>query len=397
LSIGVNLFILALFKYYNFFIGNLQEIFSLFHINLSVRYLEILAPLGIFFYVFQSLGYVIDVYRGALQPTKNFPDFCLFVSFFPQLVAGPIERATHLLPQVLNPRKVSWQAFREGSFLFLWGLFQKIFIADNLAKIVNPFFASEPPYKGLEVLLISYAFPFQVFCDFAGYSNMARGLGKVMGFDIMKNFLTPFFVTNVRDFWRSWHISLSTWVRDYLYVPLGGSRRGVFRTSLNLMIAMVVIGLWHGPAWHFILLGVYFGSLQILYFVCQPALKLYFKRPAWLHEELWLGIRILFMFHLTCFGFLLFRVHSVKQVIYMMQGLGANFFYDGALLRSYVVYISFFVGILLWEQFMEWKRSDDLYFFRLPSFVRAGVVYALIILILFFGQFGVKEYVYFQF
>src|SRR3989338_2546534 len=234
ISLISNLAILGFFKYFNFFTSSLHELLSVFGMPLSIRTLHIVLPVGISFYVFQSLSYTIDVYRRKLEPTKIFFDFALFVTYFPQLVAGPIERATHLLPQILKPRRFSLGQFYEGSYLIFWGLFQKVFVADNLAAIVNPVFAASPPYDGAKVLLALYAFAFQIYCDFAGYSNIARGLGRCMGFDIMVNFTLPYFAKNPREFWQRWHISLSQWLRDYLYVPLGGNRKGKFRTYLNM-------------------------------------------------------------------------------------------------------------------------------------------------------------------
>src|SRR3989338_4479606 len=234
ISVFSNLLILGFFKYFNFFAQNLHGFLANLGVAVPLEPLRIVLPVGISFYVFQSLSYTIDVYRKKLEPAKNFLDFSLFVTYFPQLVAGPIERATHLLPQVLSPRKVTLDGFYEGCYLIFWGLFQKVFVADNLAAIVNPVFAAPPPYNGAKVLLTLYAFAFQIYCDFAGYSNMARGLGKCMGFDIMVNFNIPYFAANPREFWQRWHISLSQWLRDYLYVPLGGNRKGKFRTYLNM-------------------------------------------------------------------------------------------------------------------------------------------------------------------
>ena len=225
-SVFGNLAILGFFKYFNFFATNLQELLKIFGFSIHPHFLHIILPIGISFYTFQTMSYTIDIYRGRMAPTKKFFDLALFVAFFPQLVAGPIERAKHLLPQILVPRKLSLDKFYEGCYLIFWGLFQKVFIADNLAKIVDPVFAGNSPYNGIQVILALYAFAFQILCDFSGYSNIARGLGKCMGFDIMVNFNLPYFSTNPREFWRRWHISLSTWLRDYLYISLGGNRRG---------------------------------------------------------------------------------------------------------------------------------------------------------------------------
>jgi len=237
ISIISNLSFLGFFKYFDFFTFNLQRLFAYFNFSIDPMFLKIVLPVGISFYTFQTMSYTIDIYRRKMEPTNKFFDFALFVAFFPQLVAGPIERAKRLLPQILSPRQVTLGKFYEGCYLIFWGLFMKIFIADNLAKIVNPVYGGPPPYNGVDVLLASYAFAFQIFCDFAGYSNIARGLGKCMGFNIMINFNLPYIATNPSEFWQRWHISLSTWLRDYLYIPLGGNRKGKLKTYRKIKIS----------------------------------------------------------------------------------------------------------------------------------------------------------------
>jgi len=262
LSVFGNLSILGFFKYFNFFVGDLTALINYFGFSFQTHSLNIILPVGISFYTFQTMSYTIDIYRDKLRPTRRFFDFALFVAFFPQLVAGPIERARNLLPQILSPRTFSVDRFYEGCYLIFWGLFQKIVIADNLAKMVVPVFG-DWQYESGKVLLALYAFAFQIFCDFAGYSNIARGLGRVMGFEIMVNFRLPYFATNPREFWRRWHISLSSWLRDYLYIPLGGSRKGAIFTCRNILITMLLGGLWHGAAWTFVFWGVYHSFLLV--------------------------------------------------------------------------------------------------------------------------------------
>jgi len=250
ISLSLNLSLLGFFKYFNFFTTNMIDLLALFNIQANATLLNIILPVGISFYTFQSLSYTIDIYRGEIKPTRKFIDFALFVALFTQLVAGPIERAKHLLPQVIQPRKTSMNHFYEGCFLIFWGLFEKIFVAGNLAKIVDPIFAADAPYQGMAVLLAMYAFSFKIFCDFDAYSNIAKGLGRCMGFDIMINFNLPFFVTNMQEFWNRWHISLSLWIRDYLYFPLfQGLKKfkGNLRVYIALLTSMTIIGLWHRP------------------------------------------------------------------------------------------------------------------------------------------------------
>ncbi|MFC1453529.1 MBOAT family O-acyltransferase, partial [Verrucomicrobiota bacterium] len=262
-SVAGNLSLLGVFKYFDFFAYNLQRLLTLCGLDIDMPYLRVVLPVGISFYTFQTMSYTIDIYRGRLEPTRRFPDFALFVAFFPQLVAGPIERASRLLPQILNARKLTAARFYEGGYLILWGLFKKVFVADNLATIVDPVFALDGSPGGGQVLVALYAFAFQIYCDFSGYSDIARGVGKCLGFDIMLNFRLPYFARNPRDFWQRWHISLSSWLRDYLYIPLGGNRRGSARTYANLAIVMLLGGLWHGAAGTFILWGGYHGFLLI--------------------------------------------------------------------------------------------------------------------------------------
>src|SRR5205085_4621761 len=238
------------------------------------------------------------VYRGELKPIRNVRDFLLFVSFFPHLVAGPIMRATSLLVQVTRPRRITFEGISEGTFLIFWGLFLKVFVADNLALVVNPVFASHAPYNGASVLAALYAFAFQIYGDFAGYSNIARGLGKWMGFDLMVNFNLPYFSTNPTEFWQRWHISLSTWLRDYLYIPLGGNRRGSVQTYRNLALTMLLGGLWHGAAWTFVVWGAYQGALLIIHRAVR-SIRGPNRPAARTGGLLWLAQVIVF-FHIVC-------------------------------------------------------------------------------------------------
>ena len=239
LSIFSNLGILGFFKYFNFFIKSAVSAFGAFGIQMHEPTLNIILPLGISFYTFQTMSYTIDVYRGDLKPTRNFLDFALFVTFFPQLVAGPIERATNLLPQITNERKVTFDNIKQGAFLILFGFYKKIYIADNMATIVDPFFAQDATLigrTGAEAFLGSAAFVFQIYGDFSGYSDIARGISKFMGVELIRNFNHPLFSQNINDFWRRWHISFMNWLRDYVYVPLGGKNDSEFKQHLNSMI-----------------------------------------------------------------------------------------------------------------------------------------------------------------
>ena len=247
-SIVANLGILGLFKYAGFFAKSLVGLGASLGVEIPAFALDVVLPVGISFYTFQTLSYTIDIYRGTLKPTRRFLDFALFVAFFPQLVAGPIERASRLLPQVLQPRHVTWEKFGSGSWLILWGLFKKVVIADNLAFLVNAVYATDASPTGWQVVAGTVAFAWQIYCDFSGYSDIARGLARLMGFELMVNFNLPYAARSPADFWRRWHISLSTWLRDYLYIPLGGNQGGALRTYRNLGLTMLLGGLWHGAA-----------------------------------------------------------------------------------------------------------------------------------------------------
>ncbi len=245
-SIIVNLGFLGFFKYYNFFLDNFVTAFSFFGQEINANSLNIILPVGISFYTFQTLSYSIDVYRRKLEPTKNFIIFAAFVSFFPQLVAGPIERATHLLPQFYSKRNFDYSKAVDGMRQILWGLFKKIVIADNCAKYANIIFNNSDDYSGSTLVLGALFFTFQIYCDFSGYSDIAIGTSRLFGFDLMRNFNFPYFSRDIAEFWRRWHISLSTWFRDYLYIPLGGSRGGIWMKIRNTFIIFIVSGFWHG-------------------------------------------------------------------------------------------------------------------------------------------------------
>src|SRR6267142_3993328 len=234
ISIGVNLTMLGVFKYFNFFADNLQSLFAAIGWQLDFVTVRVLLPIGISFYTFVTMSYVIDVYRREIEPTRNLVDFAVFVAYFPHLVAGPILRATTLLPQISHPRRISRTQIRDGLWLIAWGFFQKIFVADNLAPLSSRVFAPDAHLGGINVLLGTYAFAFQIYGDFAGYSNIARGTSKLMGIELIENFRFPYLVRTPRDFWRHWHISLSTWLRDYLYIPLGGNRGSRWQINRNL-------------------------------------------------------------------------------------------------------------------------------------------------------------------
>jgi D-alanyl-lipoteichoic acid acyltransferase DltB (MBOAT superfamily) len=262
-SIAVNLLVLGIFKYCNFFIDNFVQAFSFFGIPFDVQHLNIILPVGISFYTFQTMSYSIDIYRKKLEPTRDFIAFAAFVSFFPQLVAGPIERAENLLPQFFVRRCFDYRRSVDGCRQILWGFFKKIVVADNCAAYANLIFNNYENYRGITLVLGAVFFAFQIYGDFSGYSDIAVGTAKLFGFNLMRNFAFPYFSRNIAEFWRRWHISLSTWFRDYVYIPLGGSRRGILISIRNTFILFLLSGFWHGAKWTFIT----WGFLNALYFL----------------------------------------------------------------------------------------------------------------------------------
>ena len=267
-SVLFNLGVLGFFKYYNFFIDSWIDLFSSFGYDIkSIWTLNIILPVGISFYTFQTMSYTIDIYKGKLKPTKDFISFASFVSFFPQLVAGPIERASNLLPQILKKRVFKYEQGVQGLRLILWGMFKKVVIADSLAPVVNDIFGNYQEFGGGTLWLGAIYFAFQIYCDFSGYSDIAIGTSKLFGFELMSNFKFPYFSRNIGEFWRRWHISLSTWFRDYLYIPLGGSQKGKWKSIRNVFIIFVVSGFWHGANWTFIFWGLFHAMLFLPSFI----------------------------------------------------------------------------------------------------------------------------------
>jgi D-alanyl-lipoteichoic acid acyltransferase DltB (MBOAT superfamily) len=264
-SIVVNLGFLGFFKYYNFFLENFVDAFSLFGMQINANSLNIILPVGISFYTFQTLSYTIDVYRKKLEPTKDFIAFSAFVCFFPQLVAGPIERATNLLPQFINNRKFNYKQAVNGVKLIIWGFFMKLVVADRLSIYVDAIYGNPVNHSSITLITATVFFTFQIYCDFAGYSNIAIGCSKLLGIDLMTNFKRPYFSQNVSEFWSRWHISLSSWFRDYLYIPLGGNRVNALRKKTNLIITFTVSGLWHGANWTFVIWGLINGVYLIAF------------------------------------------------------------------------------------------------------------------------------------
>ena len=392
LSLFVNLGALGFFKYWGFFAEECAALLEGIGIHANLPLIHVILPVGISFYTFQTLSYSIDVFRRETQPVKNFFDFALYVSFFPQLVAGPIERSSRLLPQITQTRRLAPGAFKEGLYLVLLGMFKKVVVADNVAGIVNTVFAgTSSDSSGIDGLLGLYAFALQIYCDFSGYSSIARGISKWMGFELMVNFRTPYFSTNPSEFWRRWHISLSTWLRDYLYIPLGGNRGGRLGALRNLMLTMLLGGLWHGAGWTFLAWGAFHGSILCLYRLLPARGKERAQAPFVARV-----LQGLFFFHLVCLGWLFFRAESLAQCRILLESLALRFT-PSEFSLYFANTLLFYAGpLILFEAWTNWRR-DALALLR-SNFIVRGLVYAYMAVMLWvFSPDGVHQFIYFQF
>jgi alginate O-acetyltransferase complex protein AlgI len=420
-SMTVNLGVLCIFKYFNFFAASLQSSLAVFGIALSFPMLHVVLPVGISFYTFLSMSYTIDVYRQELRATRDPTAFMLYVAFFPHLVAGPIVRASFLLPQCQRPRTIIPEEVANGLWLILMGYVKKVVIADRLAQVANwGFSGGFPPLTDANAWLVIYAFAFQIYGDFSGYSDIARGLSKLLGFELVVNFRAPYLVTNAAEFWKHWHISLSTWLRDYLYIPLGGNRHGKVKTYRNLMLTMFLGGLWHGAGAAYILWGLYHGSLLAVQRAWHdltgqrrrremssvamvapqlqppaeplPALG-YPNTAAWLKQ----AMLVVVFFHLICVGWLLFRAGSlprgVDQVSYVTSYLKAMLVVPKSI-DPMVQGIALLGGLSL---LFQWKAEEMNRFSKWSTFWQTVSVVGGLAAIASLGVFEGAQFIYFQF
>lgn len=398
-SVVANLGLLGFFKYFNFFVDSAAALLVSFGLEPHTPVLRVILPVGISFYTFQTLSYTIDVYRGKLSPTRDFFDFALFVAYFPQLVAGPIERATHLLPLIQSKRTVTKDQIARGLFLISLGLMKKLAIADGLAPSVNAVFNSTETPSGLEVALATYAFAFQILCDFSGYTDIARGTSKLFGIDLIINFNAPYFARSPSEFWKRWHISLSTWLRDYLYIPLGGNRGSRLQTYRNLMLTMTLGGLWHGAAWNFVIWGVYQGALLCGYRATGLEARASIERTAKPTIRALLGrIVVTFLFfQLVCYGWMLFRAVSFDQIVLFTRSLASlSTSTEIAIPRPPLSSLLGLAFLLPWElaTYIYGRSSFSCSWHPVLRGVIAGVVFVLLLMGLSNGS---SEFIYFQF
>ena len=391
-SVGINLAFLGFFKYFNFFVDSANSLLRGMGFATWNLHLEVILPVGISFYTFQSISYIVDVYRGDIEPARNPIDFALFVAFFPHMVAGPIMHCRDLLPQFQRTRHTTSLQIVEGLWLILFGYFKKVAVGDNLAPIVDRVFADTTAVSGAAVLLGVYAFAFQIYCDFSGYTDIARGVAKLLGVELMVNFNRPYLALNPSDFWRRWHISLSTWLRDYLYVPLGGNREGRVNTYRNLFLTMLLGGLWHGAAWNFLLWGAYHGVLLMLHRLVVLDLKL------WTRESRagWFASRVL-MFNAVCYGWLLFRANSFEQIRSFTTALLSGFRFRGLHLAPsaglLVLAVAVLWGIEAWIRNADDPRRSFGWQKGIGPLVSALMVVAIVVLAPPVAQ----SFIYFQF
>ena len=400
-SVAVNLGFLGIFKYFDFFVSNFIEAFSLFGVELSAGSLNIILPVGISFYTFQTLSYSIDVYRRKLKHTDDFIAFSAFVCFFPQLVAGPIERATNLLPQFLKARKFNYDQAADGMRQILWGLFKKVVVADNCAVFVNAIFDNPDPLSGSTLFMGAVLFAFQIYCDFSGYSDIAIGTSRLFNINLKQNFATPYFSRNIGEFWRRWHISLSTWFRDYLYIPLGGSQGGTWNKIRNVFLIFIVSGFWHGASWNFIV----WGGLNALYFL--PLLLTKNNRnhlntvaegslfPTY-KEILSIGLT----FFLTVIAWVFFRADTLTEAVhYLNLMFSSSFFTVPSFItpKAFMLYTYLLICLFI---AVEWVQRDKKFGLSIENLNRPfrWFIYTIVIgVIITFGQFGESEFIYFQF
>jgi D-alanyl-lipoteichoic acid acyltransferase DltB (MBOAT superfamily) len=402
LSLLVNLGILGFFKYYNFFTESFSDFVRLFGFESNPAFLNIVLPVGISFYTFQTMSYTIDIYRGKMKSTNNLLEFMTFVSFFPQLVAGPIERASHLLPQFGKKRSFNLYEFKEGSKQAIWGLFKKIVIADNCAFYANQIFENSESYPGSVLVIGVVLFAFQIYGDFSGYSDIAIGIARMMGIDLMQNFKSPYLAENIQDFWRRWHISLSTWFRDYVYIPLGGSKvDSGFRRSVNIIITFTVSGFWHGANWTFII----WGFLHSIFYFIQTGYSKNMKSVKILPPKLVQIFNILITFVAVTFAWIFFRAESFGHAIEYISGILSVSVLEnpvsylklmGSSVKPFVIILS-----LIYLSIFEFNNRDARYSFQVGAFkapIRVLLYLSLIVLIIFFrATDGTIDFIYFQF
>lgn len=411
ISFILNLSILFFFKYFDFFINNINKILQSLNIEILNPGFSVILPVGISFYIFQALSYTMDVYRKDIKPEKNFLRYALFVSFFPQLVAGPIERSKNLIHQLCEKHSFDFNRAKDGFLIMLWGYFQKLVIADRAAIIVNKIFNNYPTYSGLYIIIGAILFAFQIYCDFSGYSLIAIGSAKIMGFKLMDNFKSPYFAQSVSEFWRRWHISLSTWFKDYLYIPLGGNRKGTIRKYINIMIVFLTSGLWHGASWNYVVWGGLNGIYQVIGGIKNYILsKLKFIKSSQTSFAKKL-LKVIITFTLIDISWVFFRAASLKTALSMLKSTitvhNPWILFDNSLYKLGIGEKSFrllivAILILLTVDFVNYRgKTIREKVYNQPIWFRWIFYFIAIFSILIFGIWGASysesSFIYFQF
>ncbi len=400
-SLTTNLGLLFFFKYFNFFGESINYLFSKFNIFYHVPTYHYLLPVGISFYTFQTLSYTIDLYKENRKPEYHFGKFALFVSFFPQLVAGPIERSVNLLPQFHKNFSFDYERVKSGILLMCWGFFKKVVIADRLAEYINQVYNNAPEYTGVPLIMATIFFAFQIYCDFSGYSDIAIGSAKIMGYDLMTNFRRPYLAVNIQDFWHRWHISLSTWFRDYVYIPLGGSRVAKWRWHTNLFITFLVSGLWHGAEWTFVIWGALHGFFLVFANMTKSVKArineaIALTRVPQLHKVL----QIFVTFILVLFGWIFFRANNTADAFLIIRNL---FNFSGSqhlnLFRVPsdlpIAFVS--IGLLIFIEIIEERAQLYERMQQLTRPVKWAILTVLILAVFILGMWEAQDFLYFQF
>ncbi len=391
ISLIANLSILFTFKYFNFFLESVAEILAFAGLSYATPAFNFLLPIGISFYTFQSMSYSIDIYNNKITLEDKLSVFALYVSYFPQLVAGPIERAKRLIPQLKGSHEFEYTRVVSGLKQMLWGFFKKLVIADNLGVFANTIYSSPENYGGLILLFGTYCFAFQIYCDFSGYSDIAIGASRVLGIELMENFKLPYFSKSIPEFWQRWHISLSTWFKDYVYIPLGGNRVSHFKLLINILIVFLVSGLWHGANWTFIVWGALHGFFYLV-----------FRQFKSISDRLPNLISIFITFQITCLCWVFFRANNLTDGIQIVQTIFINPFSTLGLenvitpgsLGNFLIIMSLFIGFVMVDPFMDQLIKGK----RMISNIQNHLIFGTILTGIFlFGFFGEVNFIYFQF
>jgi D-alanyl-lipoteichoic acid acyltransferase DltB (MBOAT superfamily) len=402
ISLIVNLGLLFSFKYLNFFNESLRALLNTFNIFYNAPAFDVLLPVGISFYTFQTLSYAIDMYRGERQAERHFGIFALYVSYFPQLVAGPIERSTRLMPQCYEKHEFEYNRVLEGLKLMLWGFFKKVVIADRVAVYINTVYGSPTEYGGMTLICATYFFAYQIYCDFSGYSDIARGSALIMGYRIMNNFNLPYFSRSMAEFWQRWHISMTSWFRDYLYIPLGGSRVSKFRWRFNIFIVFALAGLWHGANWTFLFWGCLLGT-YVLISVLTTKLRenvtgfIGLSKVPKFHDIL----KVFIAFHMNFIALIFFRSANMSNVFYTLKKCITDFTNTRGILAPFgmseFVIAWGVIGFLLIIQLIQTRHGTDLFLSSESKWLRRTIYILVALGIAAFGKFQAIDFIYFQF